>query len=166
MERWVNDEYSIIFDKRIKPLQISTDIYRVTNQMLGLIARSFTGQDFVTMAWVAVGDGAEAGSNPSPNDEDLQHEIDRINVIFETGGGALSVDGFTFYSVANFSKNMGTCTATESGIFDREKPGTGAPDVNTIDDRMGEHSVFKNEVQHDQGDNAIGVTTTIFFCAS
>ena len=166
LEQWLLGEYSLIFDKKIKPLQITSDIHRVTNEMLGLIARSFTGQDFSTMAHCAVGDGAEAGSNPSPNDTDLQHEVDRINVIFETGGGALSIDGFTFYSVANFSKNMPPCTATESGLFDREKPGTGGVGVNTIDDRMGEHSIFENEVEHEQGANAIGVTTTIFFCAS
>lgn len=166
LEEWLIGEPSTIFGKKIKPLQITSDVHRVTNEMLTLIARSFTGQDFSTMAYCAVGDGADAGSNPSPNDTDLQHEVDRINVIFESGGGALSIDGTTFYSVANFSKNMEPCTATESGIFDRDRPGEGAPDVNTIDDRMGEHSIFQDEVEHEKGANAIGVTTTIFFCAS
>lgn len=166
LEQWLIGESTTIFGKKIKPLQITSDVLRVTNEMLTKIARSFTGQDFTTFAYCSVGDGADAGSNPSPNDTDLQHEVDRINVLFESGGGALSIDGTTFYCVANFNKNMPPATCTESGIHDRPKPGTGAPDVNVIDDIMGEHSIFQSEVEHTLGENAIGVTTTIFFCAS
>jgi len=166
LERWVIGEHAVIYGKKIKPLQITTDKFRVTNEMLQKITRSFAGEDFNTMAYAAIGDGADAGNNPSPNDTDLQNEVARINVLFESGGGALSVEGTTYYSVANFDKNIPSCDANESGIFDREKPGTGASDVPTVDDTMGEHSIFDSEVEHEQGEDAIGVTSTIYFCAS
>jgi hypothetical protein len=155
LEEWVIDKYVTILDKRIKPIQINRALDRLTSEFVGKLTRSFAGEDFNTMPYAAVGDGADPDSNPSPNDTDL----------LQSGGGALSIEGHIFYSVALYPKSMQSCKANESGIFDREKPGTGASDVNVIDDLMGDHSIFDEEIEHEQGEDALGVSTTVFFCS-
>lgn len=164
-ERWLMGEYVTIFDKKIKPLKIVRAIDRVPNECLEKVARSFTGQDFNTMAFAAIGDGAIAGTNPSPSDTDLAHEVSRINVLSEDNGGDLSSDGNTFYSVAAFdvatptSNNPGF---TESAIFDKDKP----PINSSVVDSMGDHSIFDDAIPHTSGSDAPGCTTFIYTCGS
>jgi len=165
LETWLLGESVELYGRKIKPKQIERSVDRVPLECLEKIAGSFTGQDFNTMAYNMIGDGASAGSNPSPNDTDLDNEIARINVITDVGGGALTRDGTTFYSVANFSIDVQSADFTECGIADREKPGTGASDVLVVDDTMGDHSIFPNEVEHEQGQDAVGDTVVIFTCS-
>lgn len=167
LELWCmgEDNYVEIYEKRIRPLKIIRSIDRVPNPCLEMVARSFAGQDFNTMAFGAIGDGAIAGTNPSPSDTNLAHEVSRINVTSEDNGGDLSADGNTFYSVSAFSVDTPTSNNpgfTESGIFDRDKPPTGS----TIIPTMGDHSIFDDAVPHTQGSDAPGTTTFIYTCAS
>lgn len=165
LERWCMGQTVEIYGKKIKPLKIVRSIDRVVNECLNKVARSFTGQDFNTMAYAAIGDGAIPGSNPSPNDTDLAHEVSRINVLSEDNGGDLSSDGNTFYSVAAYSVDTPTSNTpgfTESAIFDMDKP----PSTSTIVDSMGDRSIFDDAVPHVQGSDAPGVTTFIYTCGS
>jgi len=165
LETWFMGRYVNLYGRPVKPKQITRSCDRVPNEFLERIARSFAGQDFNTMVYHAIGDGANAGSNPSPNDTALDNEIARIHVILDSGGGALSVDGTTFYSVANFPKTLLHADLTESGIFDKQKPGTGATDVAAVDDVMGDHSIFPEKIEHEQGVDAPGSTIIIYSCA-
>jgi hypothetical protein len=154
-----------IYNKKIKPLKILRSIDRVPNPCLEKIARSFAGQDFNTMAFASVGDGAIAGTNPSPGDTGLANEVARINVTNEDNGGALSSDGNTFYCVGAFSVDTPTSNTpglSESGIFDKDKP----PTSSTIVDTMGDHSIFDDYIPHVAGSDAPGTTTFIYTCAS
>lgn len=165
LEKWLMGEYVDIYSKKIKPLNILRSIDRVPNECLEKVARSFTGQDFNTMAFSAIGDGAIAGTNPSPGDTALSNEVNRINVTLEDNGGALSSDGNTFYSVGAFSVDTPTSNnpgLSESGIFDKDKPPTGS----TIVDTMGDHSIFDDYIPHVSGQDAPGCTTFIYNCAS
>ena len=165
LERWCMGETVEIYGKKIKPLKIVRSIDRVVNEFLNKVARSFTGQDFPTMPFAAIGDGAIAGSNPSPNDTDLAHEVARINVLSEDNGGDLSSDGNTFYSVAAFSVDTPTSNTpgfTESAILDKDKPPAGS----NIIDSMGDRSIYDEAVPHSQGSDAPGCTTFIYTCGS
>ena len=165
LERWCMNQTVEIYGKQIKPLKITRSIDRVPNECLEKVARSFTGQDFNTMSYAAIGDGATAGSNPSPGDTDLSHEVSRINVLAEDNGGDLSSDGNTFYSVAAFDISTPTSNTpgfTESAIFDKDKPPTGS----TIADSMGDRSIFDDPIPHTSGSDAPGVTTFIYTCGS
>lgn len=166
LENWFIGDYQTIYGKRIKPLQISRTFDRVPNECLELIAGSFTGQDFTTMAYHGIGSGAEAGTSPSPADTQLAQEINRINVITDQGGGTLSRTGTTFYCVGNHPISVESADITETGIFDREKPALGEDDVPTTDDRMGDHAIFPNKISHDKGQDAVGGTTVIYICSS
>ena len=115
--------------------------------VLEKVARSFAGQDFNTMAFASIGDGAIAGTNPSPSDTVLAHEVSRINVLSEDNGGDLQSDGNTFYSVAAFDVATPTSNTpgfTESGIFDKDTQPVGS----TIIPTMGDHSIFDDAVPH------------------
>ena len=165
LERWCMNETVEIYGKKIKPLKIVRSIDRVPNPCLEKVARSFAGQDFNTMAWAAIGDGAIAGTNPSPSDTNLANEVSRINVLSEDNGGDLSADGNTFYSVAAFDVATPTSNTpgfTESAIYDRDTPPVGS----TIVPTMGEHSIFDDAVPHTSGSDAPGVTTFIYTCGS
>ena len=165
LEQWCMGQEVEIYDKKIKPIKIVRSIDRVVNEFLNKVARSFTGQDFPTMPFAALGDGAIAGSNPSPNDTDLAHEVARINVLSEDNGGDLSSDGNTFYSVAAFSVDTPTSNTpgfTESAIFDKDKPPVGS----NIIDSMGDRSIFDEAVPHTSGSDAPGVTTFVYCCGS
>ena len=165
LERWCMGQTIEIYGKQIKPLKIVRSIDRVVNDCLGKVARSFTGQDFNTMNWAGISDGEIPGSNPSPNDHDLAHEVARIDVLSEDNGGDLSSDGNTFYNVASYSVDTPSAALpgfTGSAIFDKDKPPTGS----TIVVSMGDHSVFDDAVPHTQGSDAPGVTTFIYTCGS
>ena len=165
LELWCMGEFVEIYNRKIKPIKIVRSIDRVPNECLEKVARSFTGQDFNTMSYAAIGDGATAGSNPSPGDTDLAHEVSRINVLAEDNGGDLSSDGNTFYSVAAFDVSTPTSNTpgfTESAIFDKDKPPTGS----NIVDSMGDHSIFDDPIPHTQGSDAPGTTTFIYTCGS
>lgn len=165
LERCLMGEYITLYNRKIKPLKITRSIDRVPNPCLEKVARSFAGQDFNTMAFASIGDGAIAGTNPSPSDTDLAHQVARINVTNEDNGGDLSSDGNTFYCVAAFSVDTPTTNNpgfTESGIHDADTPPTGS----TILPTMGDHSIFDDAIPHTQGSDAPGTTTFIYTCGS
>ena len=165
LERFCMGQSVEIYGKKIKPLKIVRSIDRVPNPCLEKVARSFAGQDFNTMAFASIGDGAIAGTNPSPSDTVLAHEVSRINVLSEDNGGDLSSDGNTFYSVAAFDVATPTSNTpgfTESGIFDKDTQPVGS----TIIPTMGDHSIFDDAVPHTSGSDAPGVTTFIYTCGS
>lgn len=163
LERWHSGEYVTLYDKKIKPLAIERTFDRVVNEFMTKIAGAMAGfGDFAPMKWHAIGDGASAGSSASPNDTFLQNEIDRINVQEQVGGGGLSVDGSTFMVVGNHDRFVQSADVTEMGIFDRDIPGT----ASTIDDVMGDHSIFPAAVPHVSGQDSCGGTTIVYQCSS
>jgi hypothetical protein len=167
LERWYSGEYVSLFNKRIKPTQIQRTIDRVVNEFMERIASAMAGfGDFAPMKFNAIGDGAVAGTAPSPGDTALVSELDRIDVTSQVGGGGLTVDGSTFMNVANFDRFSPSGDMTECGIFDAELPGAGEDDVPIIDDRMGDHSIFPNAVDHTSGQNAAGDTIVVYQCSS
>ena len=84
----------------------------------------------------------------------------------QVGGGGLTVDGSTFMNIGNHDRFMTSGDLTEVGIFDAELPGAGEDDVPIIDDRMGDHSIFPDEVNHISGQDAAGASVIIFQCSS
>ena len=122
--------------------------------------------DFAPMKFNALGDGAVAGTSPSPGDTALVSELDRIDVTSQVGGGGLTVDGSTFMNIGNHDRFMPSGDLTEVGIFDAELPGAGEDDVPIIDDRMGDHSIFPNAVPHTSGTDAAGASVIIYQCSS
>jgi hypothetical protein len=171
LERWYAGDYAIIdpgtVGKAIKPIQIERTIDRVVNEFMERIASAMAGfGDFAPMKFNAIGDGAVAGTAPSPGDTALVSELDRIDVTSQVGGGGLTVDGSTFMNVANFDRFSPSGDMTECGIFDAELPGAGEDDVPIIDDRMGDHSIFPNAVDHTSGQNAAGDSVIVYQCSS
>jgi len=167
LERWWGGQTVILYGKPIKPIQIERTIDRVVNEFLERVASAMAGfGDFAPMKFNALGDGAEAGTSPSPGDTALASEIDRINVLDTLGGGGLTVDGSTFMNVGNHDRFMPSGDITEVGIFDAELPGAGEDDVPIIDDRMGDHSIFPNEVPHTSGTDAAGASVIVYMCSS
>ena len=166
-ERWYSGEYVSIFDKRIKPTQIQRTVDRVVNEFMERIASAMAGfGDFAPMKFNALGDGAEAGSTPSPSDTALVSEVDRIDVTQQVGGGGITVDGSVFMNIGNHDTFMPSADLTEVGIFDAEFPSTGEEEEIIIDDRMGDHSIFPNEVPHVSGQDAAGSTIVVYQCSS
>ncbi len=163
LERWHQGESCFVLDRRIKPLQIERTLDRVPNEFLEKIAQAMAGQgDFAPMKFHAIGDGAAAGSDALPGDTTLVSEIDRIDVTQDLGGGAMTVNGSTFFNIGNHAITIPSGDYTETGIFDNEKPGT----ESTFNDTMGDHAIFPTAVNHLSGQNAIGSTTVIYQCSS
>ena len=163
LERWHDDQTVVMFGKTIKPLQIERSFDRVTSEFMTKIAGAMAGfGDFAPMKFHALGDGATAGSSASPNDTFLQNEIDRIDVLETVGGGGLSVDGSTFMVVGNHDRFVQNADVTEMGIFDRDLPGT----ASTVDDVMGDHSIFPAAIPHISGQDGPGGTTIVYQCSS
>ena len=168
LEKWHNGEYVLFSTKKIKPLQIERTIDRVTNELMENIANGLAGNGdfFNPMIWHAIGNGAEAGSDPLPSDTALSNEIDRIDVTQDAGGGGVSVDGSTFMCIGNHSISVATADFTETGIFDGPKPTGGDEGEVVVDDRMGDHSIFPQEVSHDQNETAVGSSTIVYMCSA
>jgi len=169
LEIWYSGQSVNLFGVEIKPLQITRTFDRVPNEFMEMVAQIFVGQgprSFDAMKFHAVGDGATVGATPSPADTTLQHEVDRIDVTLEAGGGGITRRGSTFFCIGNHDTFMESATITETGIFDRDVPNAGAEGEPIIDDRMGDHSIFPSAVDHNKGQNAIGSTTVIFQCSS
>ena len=167
LERWHSGEQVILFDKPIKPIKIVRTVDRVVNEFMERIAAAMAGQgDFAPMKFHAIGDGAIAGSTPSPGDTALISELDRIDVTQEIGGGGITVDGSTFMCVGNHDTFSTSGDMTEMGMFDAELPGVGEVDVPIIDDRMGDHSIFPDEVEHVSGSDAPGGSIIVYQCSS
>ena len=168
LERWYNDQTINIYGKEIKPTAIVRALDRVVNELMENVAQGLAGQGdvFNPMIWHALGNGAEAGDDPLPGDTALSNEIDRINVLTDPGGGGVSVDGSTFMCIGNHSISVETADFTETGIFDGDKPGGGDEGEVVVDDHMGDHSIFPQEVSHEQNFNAPGSTTVIYQCSS
>ena len=167
LERWYSGEFVTIEDSYIKPIQIVRSVDRVVNEFMERIASAMAGQgDFAPMKWNAIGDGAEAGTSPSPGDTALVNELDRIDVTAEVGGGGITVDGSTFMNIGNHDRFSVSGDLTEVGIFDAELPGAGESDVPIIDDRMGDHSIFPDVVTHISGQDAAGASVVIYQCSS
>lgn len=167
LERWYSGEYVSLFNKRIKPTAIQRTIDRVVNEFMERIAGAMAAfGDFAPMKFNALGDGAVAGTSPSPGDTALVSELDRIDVTSQVGGGGLTVDGSTFMNIGNHDRFMTSGDLTEVGIFDAELPGTGEEDVPIIDDRMGDHSIFPNSVPHTSGQDAAGASVIVYQCSS
>jgi len=167
LERWYAGESVYLYDKRIKPIQIERTVDRCVNEFLERVASAMAGfGDFAPMKFNALGDGAVAGTSPSPGDTALVSELDRIDVTAQVGGGGLTVDGSTFMNIGNHDRFMPSGDLTEVGIFDAELPGAGEADVPIIDDRMGDHSIFPNEVPHTSGTDGAVASVVIYQCSS
>lgn len=171
LERWYSGDYAIIdpgtVGKAIKPIQIERTIDRVVNEFMERVASAMAGfGDFAPMKYNALGDGATAGTSPSPGDTALVNELDRIDVTSQVGGGGITVDGSTFMNIGNHDRFMTGGDLTEVGIFDAELPGTGEEDVPIIDDRMGDHSIFPDAVIHILGQDGPGSTVVVYQCSS
>jgi hypothetical protein len=167
LERWHSGEYVNVEDRAIKPIQIERTVDRVVNEFMERIAAAMAGQgDFEPLKFNAIGDGAQAGTSPSPGDTALVSELDRIDVTSQVGGGGITVDGSTFMNIGNHDRFSTSGDMTEIGIFDAELPGAGEDDVAIIDDRMGDHSIFPVAVNHISGSDAVGATVVIYQCSS
>lgn len=162
LERWHQGDTAL----GIKPLKIVRTVDRVVNEFMERIASAMAGfGDFDPFKFHAIGDGAEAGTTPSPGDTALVSELDRINVLTEVGGGGITFDGSTFMCIGNHDVFSPGGDMTEMGMFDRELPATG-DDEQIIDDRMGDHSIFPDEVKHTSGQDAPGGTIVVYQCSS
>jgi hypothetical protein len=167
LERWHSGEYVNVEGRAIKPIQIERTIDRVVNEFMERIAAAMAGQgDFEPLKFNAIGDGAQAGTSPSPGDTALVNELDRIDVTSQVGGGGITVDASTFMNIGNHDRFSTSGDMTEVGIFDAELPGAGEDDVAIIDDRMGDHSIFPVAVNHISGSDAVGATVVIYQCSS
>lgn len=167
LERWHAGESVYLYDKRIKPIQIERAVDRVTNEFMERVSAAMAGQgDFAPMKFNAVGDGAGAGTSPSPGDTALVNELDRIDVTSQVGGGGITVDSSTFMNIGNHDRFMTSGDLTEVGIFDAELPGAGEGGVPVVDDRMGDHSIFPVAVDHISGADGPGATVVIYQCSS
>jgi hypothetical protein len=167
LERWFDGQYITINGRAIKPIKIVRTVDRVVNEFMERIASAMAGfGDFAPMKFHAIGDGAVAGTTPNPSDTALVSELDRIDVTQEVGGGGITVDGSTFMCVGNHDTFSTSGEMTEMGIFDAELPGAGEDDVPIIDDRMGDHSIFPDEVSHISGQDAPGGTVVVYQCSS
>ena len=167
LERWYQGDHVTLEGRPIKPLQIERTIDRVVNEFMERIAAAMAGQgDFAPMKFHAIGDGAEAGTTPSPSDTALVSELDRIDVTKDKGGGGITVDGSVFMCIGNHDTFSPGGDMTEMGMFDAELPGSGEVDVPIIDDRMGDHSIFPDEVEHTAGSDAPGGTIVVYQCSS
>ena len=167
LERWYAGDTVSLYNKPIKPTKIVRTVDRVVSEFMERVASAMAGfGDFAPMKFHSIGDGAEAGTSPSPSDTALVSEVDRIDVTQQVGGGGITVDGSTFMCIGNHDVFSPSGDMTEMGIFDAEKPGTGEEDVPIIDDRMGDHSIFPTEVEHISGQNAPGGTVVIYQCSS
>ena len=158
LERWYNDQtvrndYGYI----IKPIKISRTLDRVTNEGMEMLAGCVTGQESGLFEFRTIGDGIV--SSASPSDTILSNEVDRINVNDNPEGGSLSRDGSTIYSIGNHSKAVETPANgefTECGMHDTDSAAT---------DKMLDHSIFADPVQHTQNADAPGSTTVIYMCS-
>ena len=167
LEHWHRGDWVKLYGKWIRPKQIERTIDRVVNEFMERIAAAMAGQgDFDAMKYHAIGDGAEAGTSASPSDTALVSEVDRIDVTKDKGGGGITVDGSVFMCIGNHDTFSTSGDMTEMGMFDRELPGAGVDDVPIIDDRMGDHSIFPNEVSHTAGSDAPGGTIVVYQCSS
>ena len=164
LEEWHSGKFVTLGDSYVKPIKIVRTLDRVVNEFMERIAAAMAGHgDFAPMKFHAIGDGAVAGSSPSPGDTALVSELDRIDVTAEIGGGGLTVDGSTFMCIGNHDIFSTSGDMTEMGMFDAELPGTTPP---IIDDRMGDHSVFPDEVPHTSGQDAVGGSIIVYQCSS
>lgn len=167
LERWYRGEWVMLYGKLIRPKKIVRTIDRVVNEFMERIAAAMAGHgDFAPMKWHAIGDGAEAGTSASPSDTALVSELDRIDVTKDKGGGGITVDGSVFMCIGNHDTFSPGGDMTEMGMFDADLPGAGASDVPIIDDRMGDHSIFPDEIEHIAGSDAPGGTIVVYQCAS
>jgi hypothetical protein len=164
LERWYADQTVHLFDKPVKPIKIVRTVDRVVNEFMIRIAAAMAGVDdvFVPFKFHAIGDGAEAGTTPSPGDTTLVGELDRIDVTQQKGGGAITTDGATFMCIGNHDVFSPSGDMTEMGMFDAELPAEGQEE----DDRMGDHSIFPDEVPHVSGADSVGGTIVVYMCSS
>ena len=167
LEQWVSGDYIFLEGRSIKPIKIVRTVDRVVNEFMIRIASAMAGfGDFAPMKFHAIGDGAEAGTTPSPSDTALVSELDRIDVTQQKGGGGITVDGSTFMCIGNHDVFSPSGDLTEMGMFDAELPSTGEEEETIIDDRMGDHSIFPDEVEHISGQDAPGGTIVVYQCSS
>jgi hypothetical protein len=161
LERWYADQTVHLFDRPVKPIKIVRTVDRVVNEFMERIASAMAGEgDFAPMKFHAIGDGALAGSNPSPGDTALVSELDRIDVTSQIGGGGITVDGSVFMCIGNHDIFSTSGDMTEMGMFDAELPAVGETD------RMGDHSIFPDEVPHTSGQDSCGGTIIVYQCSS
>lgn len=148
----------------IKPIKIVRTVDRVVNEFMIRIAGTMAGfaDTNAPFKFHAIGDGAEAGTTPSPGDTALAGELDRIDVTQQKGGGAITTDGSTFMCIGNHDVFSPGGDMTEMGMFDAELPAEGEED----DDRMGDHSIFPDEVPHISGQDSVGGTIVVYMCSS
>src|SRR4029079_6875223 len=124
----------------IKPLKIVRSFDRVPNEALEMFSSSLVGNDETTIFnFHMLGDGG-LGTEPTPADTKLIHEISRINVDSAPNGGGVTQDGTSYLIAANHPKSVQDLDASESGVAD---------DEHDTHDRMLDHTIYKDPVPHD-----------------
>ena len=158
LERWYQDQTVTLGGRTLKPIQIVRSVDRVVNEGMEIIAGAIVGQGTISAVDCrALGDGDI--DEPSLGDSSLEHQVDIINVNETPEGGSLSRDGTTIYSVGNHAKTTETPDDeefTECGMFD---------DLNSSKNKMFDHSVFEDPLEHIQNVDAPGSTTVIYICS-
>ena len=158
LERWYQDQTVTIADRTFKPIKIVRTLDRIVNEGMIQIANAICGLGTISsFDWRVIGDGDI--DLPSLADTTLSNEVDRINVNETPEGGSLSRDGTTIYSVGNHSKETPT---PENGEF--TECGM-VSDSSTTNDKMLDHSVFSDPIQHTQNVDSPGSTTVIYMCS-
>lgn len=156
LERWLNDQTVLISGREIKPLNIVRSFDRVPNEAMTMIASALVGEETITrFEHHAMGDGG-LGTEPTPADTTLIHEIDRIDVTAAPLGGSLANDGTTVIVVGNHAKSVQDFDASETGVFDQKTASI---------DKMLDHTIYKKIVPHLQNQDAPGGTTILYQCS-
>jgi hypothetical protein len=158
LEQWFAGETVKVFEHPVKPIAITRTLDRVPNEGLEALAGGFTATSiFEPQKFHAIGDGAIAGTNPSPSATGLVAEVDRIDVSTDPGGGGLTRNGSTIFVIGNHDIFTPSMSATETGVFDS---------MSTTSDLMGDYSIFPDEIDHNSGQDAPGSTTVIYQCST
>jgi hypothetical protein len=153
LERWYSDQtVRDNFGREIKPLQLVRNFDRIVNEGLEMVAECLSGGKGTQFNWHAIGDGDADSALPS--DDQLVHQISRIDMTASSLGGSLSREGSTLYFVGVHPETIGSTIITETGVFDEKQ----SPDT------MLDHSVFANGINHDQFEDSAGSTTVVYMC--
>jgi len=154
-ERWWADMTVVIDGRQIKPIKISQSLDRVVNEGMEQTALSWTGVGIAGFKFHAIGDGVV--SEVLPSDKILVNELDRVDVTSDTNGGSVSRDGSTLYVIGNHPASTPQGNMSETGVFD---------DEDTTLDKMLDHSIFPDEIEHLLNQDLPGSTTIVWQCSS
>jgi hypothetical protein len=155
LERWLSDQTVVLGCRQIKPIKISRSFDRVVNEGMEETAMCWMGSSGSVFKFHAIGDGAV--SEALPSDKAMVNQLSRIDVTTGSDGGSVTRDGSTFYIIGNHPKTTEQGNMSETGVFNSE---------DTSIDKMLDHSVFADEVEHLINQDIPGSTTVIWQCSA